>query len=61
MQQGYRARQIATVKNELAALRAALRWTRSGDLVVFLAHEDRTKAEAMLKRLDESSNVEGAK
>ena len=61
MQQGYRARQIATVKNELAALRAALRWTRSGDLVVFLAHEDRTKAEAMLKRLDESSTADGAK
>lgn len=59
MRQGYRAGQISRVKSELGALRAALRWAQPGDLVVFLAHEDRTKSEALLNKLDESSTANG--
>jgi len=57
--QGYRAAQIARVKSEQGALRAALRWSQPGDLVVFLAHEDRSESIALLSKLQASSDEQG--
>jgi len=50
-QLGYQERQLAVHKEELGALKSALRWARPGDLIVFLAHEDKRAATAMLQRL----------
>lgn len=57
--QGYRAAQIARVKSEQGALRAALRWAQPGDLVVFLAHEDRSESIALLSKLQASADEDG--
>ncbi len=49
-EQGYGARQIGVLDKEMDALRAAIRWSRAGDLVVFLAHEDRDAVMAYLEK-----------
>ncbi len=49
-EQGYGARQIGVHDREMDALRAAIRWARAGDLVVFLAHEDRDAVMAYLEK-----------
>jgi UDP-N-acetylmuramyl tripeptide synthase len=38
---GYPARAVGLVKTELDAARAALRWAKPGDVVLFLSHEKR--------------------
>lgn len=43
---GYAARSIAHAKTELDAARAAVRWIKPGDLVVFLSHEQRAATQA---------------
>lgn len=49
--QGYRARQVGLHRSEPGALRAALRWAKPGDLIVFLTHEDRDAMHSLLERL----------
>jgi cyanophycin synthetase len=51
LRHGYRPRELGTSRTETAALRNALRWAQAGDLVVYLAHEDRDGITAMLERL----------
>ena len=51
---GYRGKQIGLHRTEAGALRSALRWAQPGDLVVFLAHEDRDAICASLARLQET-------
>jgi cyanophycin synthetase len=46
--QGYAARQLSVIGSELGALRSALKWAGDGDLVVFLAHEDKEAARRTL-------------
>ena len=43
---GYRARAITQTITELDAARAALRWARPGDLILFLSHERRDATQA---------------
>ena len=57
-EQGYNARQIGVSSREMDALRAALRWARPGDLVVFLAHEDR---DAVMAYLEKRQSTNGRK
>lgn len=45
IEQGYSAKNISIVKTELDAARAALRWAKAGDLVLFLSHENREKTQ----------------
>jgi len=47
-EQGYRSGQLSVLASETGALRAALRWAGEGDLVVFLAHEDKEAARRLL-------------
>lgn len=56
--QGYGERQLSEQEREMDALRAALRWARSGDLVLFLAHEDR---DAVLTELARRQAAAGQK
>jgi cyanophycin synthetase len=49
-EQGYAARALGLVTTELDAARAALRWARPGDLVVFLSHEKREATRAFFER-----------
>jgi cyanophycin synthetase len=49
-EQGYAARALGLVATELDAARAALRWARPGDLVVFLSHEKREATRAFFER-----------
>jgi cyanophycin synthetase len=48
--EGYRASQLAAYQSELGAFRAAMKWARPGDQLVFLVHEDRDAALALLDR-----------
>jgi UDP-N-acetylmuramyl tripeptide synthase len=57
--QGYRSRQIGEHRSETGALRSALRWARPGDLIVFLAHEDRDAAYSLLEDL-QAANTDTA-
>ncbi|MEO0438791.1 MAG: Mur ligase family protein [Pseudomonadota bacterium] len=41
--QGFSPRQLSEKKTELDAVRAALRWSKAGDLIVLLSHEQRDK------------------
>ncbi len=50
--QGVPARRIGSHIDELAALRAALRWLGPDDLAILLVHERRDEAIALLRRLD---------
>jgi cyanophycin synthetase len=49
--QGYNTRQIGEHAKETQALRAAIRWAKPGDLIVFLAHEDRDAVMTQLAKL----------
>lgn len=51
LSQGYNNRQLGEHTREMDALRAAVRWARPGDLIVFLAHEDRDAVMAHLAKL----------
>ena len=52
-------RQIGAHTESFArALRAALRWARPGDLVLFLSHEDRAGVMAHLGQLQDAGGVE---
>ena len=55
--QGYRATQLRSSKTEVSALRAALKWAQPGDLVLFLAHEDRDKVTRALEQLQEGEKA----
>lgn len=55
LSQGYSKRQLGEHIKEMDALRAAIRWARAGDLIVFLAHEDRDAAMAHLTKLQAAS------
>ena len=50
--QGYRAAQLRSSTTEISALRAALKWSQRGDLVVFLSHEDRDKVTQALEQME---------
>jgi cyanophycin synthetase len=59
---GYQRRQMALHSEELGSVRAALRWARPGDLIVFLAHEDKRAATDLLSRLrDEKAGARAGK
>jgi cyanophycin synthetase len=56
--QGYKPRSIAMVETEMDAARAAVRWAKPGDLIVFLAHENKARTREYFESLaskDESS------
>lgn len=55
--QGYKDRQLGEHIKEMDALRAAIRWARSGDLIVFLAHEDRGGVMAHLEKLQAAAGA----
>jgi UDP-N-acetylmuramyl tripeptide synthase len=50
LSQGYKARELGASNAETTALRNALRWAGPGDLIVYLAHEDREGVMAMLQK-----------
>jgi len=50
LHQGYKPAQLGNHRTETGALRAALRWATPGDLVVYLAHEDRDGVMALLQK-----------
>jgi len=55
---GYPARAIGQSRTELDAGRAALRWARPGDLVVFLSHEKRDKSQAFFAERAKEESAE---
>jgi cyanophycin synthetase len=51
LSQGYKTAQLAEYQSELGAFQASLKWAQPGDLIVFLVHEDRDAAIALLTKL----------
>ncbi|MEE4204109.1 MAG: Mur ligase family protein [Halieaceae bacterium] len=49
--QGYKSRSIALVDTEMDAARAAARWAKPGDLIVFLAHENKARTREYFESL----------
>lgn len=49
--EGYPTSQLAEYQSELGAFKAAMKWAEPGDQVVFLVHEDRDAALALLDQL----------
>lgn len=56
LQQGYASRAVAIVGSELDAARAALRWAKPGDLVLFLSHEKRDATQTFFSRRAEQGS-----
>jgi cyanophycin synthetase len=52
--QGYPAQSLASLKTELGAAQAALRWARPGDMVLFLSHEHRERTRAYFAQRSDS-------
>lgn len=58
--QGYSARSVGSAVTELDAARAALRWAREGDLVLFLSHERRADTQAFFSQRSDEGDAENS-